>query len=239
MDEVMNGRRPESWPSWQRFEEYYSEGQLIWLDADTLIRERTGGAHSLDDFAKAFFGAHPGEMQPYTYTLADVVQTLNQICPYDWADFFNTRVSAVAPTAPLEGLARGGYRLSYSEEENPFLKAADKHKHRLTLSSSIGAVIDADDGAITDVSWDSPAFNAGLTEGAQIAAVNGMVFTEERLTDALKAAKAAPEPVELIVRQGDSMRVVALDYHGGLRYPHLVRDGKTPARLDDILKPRK
>ena len=239
MDEVLNGRRPESWPSWQRFEEYYSEGQLIWLDADTLIRERTGGTHSLDDFAKAFFGAHPGEMQPYTYTFEDVVQALNQVCPYDWAGFLNARVNAVAPQAPLEGLARGGYRLAYSEEENPFLKAADKHKHRLTLSSSIGAILDADDGAITDVSWDGPAFKAGLTEGMQIAAVDGMVYTEDRLIDALKAAKGTAAPVELIVRQGDSMRVVALDYHEGLRYPHLIRDGKTPARLDDILKPRK
>jgi hypothetical protein len=31
--------------------------------------------------------------------------------------------------------------------------------------------------------------------------------------------------------------VLALDYHDGLRYPHLERVEGTPDRLDDILKP--
>ncbi len=67
-DEIMNPRRPESWPDYQRFEDYYDEGSLIWLDADTLIRERSGGKRSLDDFARAFFGVHDGSFVTDTYT---------------------------------------------------------------------------------------------------------------------------------------------------------------------------
>jgi predicted metalloprotease with PDZ domain len=238
-DEVMNGRRPESWPSWQRFEEYYSEGQLIWLDADTLIRERTGGTRSLDDVARAFFGVQPGVVHPLTYTLEDVVEALNRVCPYDWATFLRERVQAVAPNAPLDGLARGGYRLTYTDEENPFLKAADKHKHRLTLSSSLGAIVDAEDGTLTEVAWDGPLYRVGLTEGSQLLAVNGLTFHEDRLLEAVKAAKGSADPIELIVRHGDTVRVVSVAYHDGLRYPHLVRDTAVPARLDDILQPRK
>jgi len=237
-DEVMNGRRPESWPSWQRFEEYYSEGQLIWLDADTLIRERTGGRQSLDDFARGFFGIHNGEVTPVTYTFEDVVHALNNVLPYDWATFLNERVSAVAPKAPLDGLLRGGYRLVYDEKENPFLKAADKHRHRLTLSSSVGLVIDADDGTLSEVSWNSPAFQAGLSEGMQIVACDGVAFNEDRFLEALHGAKNSSQPMQWIVRQGDRYQVVAVDYHGGVRYPHLQREPKTVARLDDILKPR-
>jgi predicted metalloprotease with PDZ domain len=237
-DEVMNGRRPESWPSWQRFEEYYSEGQLIWLDADTLIRERSAGRKSLDDFARAFFGVENGRIQPLTYTFEDVVKALNDVWPYDWATFLNDRVNAVAPKAPLDGLARGGYRLVYDDQENPFLKLADKHKHRLSLSSSVGLVIDTEDGSISDVSWEGPAYQAGLSEGMQIVACNGIAFDQDRFLVAIRNAKSDTQPMQWIVRQGDRFKVVAMHYHGGLRYPHLARDTKGPARLDDILKPR-
>ncbi len=237
-DELMNGRHPQSWPSWQRFEEYYSESQLIWFDADTLIREQTGGKRSLDDFARAFFGVEEGRVAPLTYTFEDVVQALNTVLPYDWAGFLNARVNAVAPQAPLDGLTRGGYRLVYDEQENPFLKAADKHKHRLTLSSSVGLVVDSDDGSIEEVSWDGAAFKAGLVEGTQILAIDGVQFDADRFLESIRAAKTRSQAIELIVRQGERFRVVALDYHDGVRYPHLQRDAQIPARLDDILRAR-
>ena len=145
---------------------------------------------------------------------------------------------AVAPKAPLDGLLRGGYRLVYDEKENPFLKAADKHRHRLTLSSSVGLVIDAEDGTLSEVSWDSPAFQAGLSEGMQIVACDGLAFNEDRFLEALRGAKNTTQPMQWIVRQGDHYQVVAIDYHGGVRYPHLQRQPQTAARLDDILKPR-
>jgi predicted metalloprotease with PDZ domain len=59
-DPVLSARRPAPWRSWLRNEDYYSEGLFVWLDADTLIRERTDGRRSLDDFARAFFGIDDG-----------------------------------------------------------------------------------------------------------------------------------------------------------------------------------
>ena len=56
-DESINPRRPMPWRDFQRFEDYYNEGAMIWLDADTLIREKSQGKRSLDDFAKRFFAA--------------------------------------------------------------------------------------------------------------------------------------------------------------------------------------
>src|SRR6202041_1063117 len=72
-DEIINPRRPQSWRDWQRFEDYYSEGALIWLDADTLIRERSQGKRSLDDFARTFFGIDDGSTTIVAYTFDDVV----------------------------------------------------------------------------------------------------------------------------------------------------------------------
>jgi predicted metalloprotease with PDZ domain len=238
-DEIINPRRPMSWNDWQRFEEYYDEGALIWLEADTLIRERSGGARSLDDFARAFFGINNGSTTVATYTFDDVVRTLNGVEPYDWATFLHERIDPVRKTPPLEGLARGGYQLVYDDKPNEYLKSTDVQRKRLNLFHSAGLVLDDKDGSVTDVHWGGAAFKAGLTEGAQILAVNGTAYNAELLKDAITAAKGTKDPIELIVKTGDRFWVAHLDYHLGLRYPHLQRVAAVPARLDDIIAPRK
>lgn len=84
-DSVINNRRPLGWRHWQRAEDYYDEGELIWLDVDTKIRELSKDSRSLNDFAKSFFGVGGSSHVPLTYTFDDVVSTLNQIQPYPWA----------------------------------------------------------------------------------------------------------------------------------------------------------
>ncbi|HZD49188.1 MAG TPA: peptidase M61, partial [Silvibacterium sp.] len=80
-----HGATPLSWESWQRSFDYYPESDLIWLDADTKIRELSNGQKSLDDFAKLFFGIDNGSYITVTYTLDDIVKALNAVQPYDWA----------------------------------------------------------------------------------------------------------------------------------------------------------
>lgn len=243
-DEILNPRRPQSWRDWQRFEDYYDESALIWLDADTLIRERSGGKRSLDDFAARFFSVNDGSMIPLTYTFDDIVKALNAVEPYDWAVFLRKRVSAVAPAAPLEGLARAGYRLIWNEQPNEQEKSREhEHKETLLLYSAGLAIDEKEDssGTLLGVGWDSPAFKAGLTEGMRIIAVNGDAYSADTLKQAINFAARDPAPIELIVRNGDRYAVKRLDYHAGLRYPHLTRDSSAvPAHslLDAILEPR-
>ncbi len=241
-DEVINPRRPQSWTDWQRFEDYYEEGKLIWLEADTLIREQSGGKRSLDDFARAFFGINDGSMTPVTYTVEDVVKALNAVQPYDWASFLHQRVNAINKEPPLEGLARGGYRLVYTDVPSAILAADDTEHKRIDLLFSIGFMVDDEDktrqGMLKKVAYNSAAFKAKLTEGGQILAVNGIAYEPDVLKDAIRAAKGESQPIELIVRTGDRYRVARVDYHDGLRYPHLERQGTGPALLDAILAPR-
>jgi predicted metalloprotease with PDZ domain len=238
-DEIINPRRPQSWNDWQRFEDYYDEGLLLWLEVDTLIRERSQGKRSLDDFARAFFGINDGSMAVVTYTFDDIVKALNSIEPYDWAGFLEPRVNGINRPSPLGGLAQGGYRLVYTDTAGDYFTASDTQHKRTSLEYSIGVVIGEGDkpGELSSVLWDSAAFKAGLTEGAQILAVNGIAYDADVLKDAIRAAHSGTAPIELIVRTGERYRVVNLDYHGGLRYPHLQRDASVPARLDDILSP--
>jgi predicted metalloprotease with PDZ domain len=238
-DEIINPRRPQSWPSWQRFEDYYPEGALIWLDADTLIREKTSGKRSLDDFARAFFGINDGSFVPVTYTFDDVVKGLNAVLPYDWASFLRARLDGHGPGAPLDGLRRGGYRLVFTDVPSEYWKSVETTRTKSADHSySVGFVVD-NEAILSAVQWDSPAFKAGLTAGAKLIAVDGLAYDVERLQSAIARTKMSSAPLELLVRVGDRFRTVKIDYHGGLRYPHLERDATQKPLLDDILAPKK
>ena len=237
-DPIAASRRPLPWRSWERSEDYYSEGQLVWLDADTLIRERSGGKRSLDDFARAFFGVDNGSYVPVTYTFDDVVKALNGVEPYDWAKFLHDRLEGHGPGAPLDGVTRGGYKLVYADTPTDYFKGSEARRKVTDLTYSLGFVV-ASDGRLTDVLWEGPGYKGGLTVGSQIIAVDGTTFDADRLKDAIKsAAKNAGDAIEILVKDGDRYRTVRMDYHDGLRYPRFERDANMPARLDQILAPR-
>jgi predicted metalloprotease with PDZ domain len=239
-DEIINPRRPQSWTDWQRFEDYYDEGALIWLDADTLIRERSKGKRSLDDFARAFFGINNGSFVTVTYTFDDVVKALHDVEPYDWAAFLRQRLDSIGKPAPLDGLGRGGYKLVYTDTPSDYESATDEQRKRVDLLYSIGIEIDDKDkaGTVSEVVWDGPAYKEKITEGVQILAVNGIAYDADVLKDAIRSAKGTASPIELIIKSGDRFMVAHVDYHDGLRYPHLERDASAAARLDEVLAAR-
>lgn len=236
-DPILSARRPAPWRSWLRNEDYYSEGLLVWLDADTLIRERTNNRRSLDDFSRAFFGIDDGSWTPVTYTLDDVVATLNGVLEHDWAAFFRERIYEAGTEPPLDGLRRGGWQLVYREERTEFQRDAEAHNRNADFSYSLGLSF-GENGNVTAVQWDGPAFDVGVTVGTQVVAVNGESFGSETLRRAVTAAKSGAAPIELLLKTGDRYRTVAIDYRDGLRYPHLERDRSRTDLLTAILTPR-
>lgn len=237
-DPIIANRAPQPWRSWQRSEDYYSEGLLIWTDVDRIIRVLSRGKRSMDDFARAFFGVNDGDFGELTYTFDDVVSTLNSVQPYDWAGYLRQRVLNVAANPPLEGLTKGGYSLVFTDEPTNWTKVAQKRAKNTDLTYSGGFVV-GDDGKITTVIWDSAAFNAGMTVGSEMLAVNGREFNPDRLKDAITAAKGTGQPVRLLVKSGDVLRTLDLDWHQGLRYPRLVKVGRGEGTLDALLAPRR
>lgn len=237
-DPIAAMRRPLPWLSWERSEDYYSEAELMWLDADTLIRERSGGRKSLDDFARAFFGVKDGSYVPYTYTFEDVVNALKGVETYDWTKFLRDRLEGHGPGAPLDGIARGGYKLVYTDTPTDYFKSSEARRKVTDLSYSLGIIIGTE-GRLADVLWEGPAFKNGLTVGTQIIAVDGTTFDADRLRGTIKDAKNGGPAIELLVKNEDRYRTIRIDYHDGLRYPRLERDPSVPARLDEIVTPRK
>ena len=239
-----HGAFQQTWPSWERSFDYYPESDLIWLDADTKIRELSGGKKSLDDFAKLFFSIDNGSYITVTYTLEDLVKALNTVQPFDWAGFFRTRVYEVNPSVPENGFTQGGYRLVYNDNEPEWLKKAESVRGA-SFSTSLGFSLKADSpnspggGGLDQVWWDSLAFKAGITPDMQLQAVNDQKYTAAGLREAILAAEKSKDPIKLLLKRGDDFVTISLDYHGGMRYPHLERVETTPARLDEILAPAK
>jgi predicted metalloprotease with PDZ domain len=233
-DPIIVGREPTPWPSWQRGEDYYAEGELVWLGVDTLIRQLSGGRRSLDDFARSFFGGEDGDWETRTYVREDVMAALNQIAPHDWEGFFTEKLESHGPGAPLDGLERGGYRLVYRDYQSDFCAKRDAELGQTNLMFSIGLVLSGD-GSIEEVLWDSPCFEARLISGAQLVAVNGKAYQGPLLKDAV-AATAEGAPLELTVKTGTRVETVAIRYGGGLRYPHLA-EMEEQRRIDRIYAP--
>jgi len=223
------------YPSHQRAQDYYSESALLWIDIDTMIRERTGGRRSMDDFARRFFGIRSGDWGVVTYTFDDVVAALNRVAPYDWASFLRQRVYQPAP-APVAGIERGGYRLVWRDEPNAFDASAMKRAKNLNLSYSAGFTVAAG-GKISNVIWDSLAFRQGITPGSAIVAVNGREYSDDELKRAVTGAKGGREPIRLLLKEGSRYRDVNLAYHDGLRFPHIEKVAAGTASLDRMLAP--
>jgi len=226
---------PRAWMNYRRRVDYYDEGSLIWLEADILIRQRSGGKVSLDDFCRRFHGGTdtPPMLKPYSFD--DVVNTLNEVSAYDWRTFLNERLNSVAPQSTLDAINKGGWRLIYNDKPNTLVRVGDHSRKSVDLSYSIGAML-KDDGTIMDVNPNLEAFKAGLGPGMKIVGVNGREWSIDVLREALAAAKNNPAPIQLVVENGSFTRTVQLNYHGGERYPHLERDASKPDVISDIIK---
>lgn len=239
-DPVFAARKAKPFPSLARSEEYYTEGALVWLEADQIIRDGTGGKKGLDDFAKAFFGIRDGDWGVVPYEFEDVVKTLNGVYAYDWASFLKTRIQTPGQPSPTGGIERGGYRLVWKEEPNVYDKARFGEGKYLSLNHSIGLAID-NDGKVSASRWNGPAFKAGIVSGMTIVAVNGTAYSADGIKAAITAAKGAGKAMELLVKRDDKYMTITVDYHDGLRWPWLERapGAKGAGGLDLLLAPRK
>jgi predicted metalloprotease with PDZ domain len=237
---ILRGGVP-TWSNWKRGQDYYQEGELLWLDADTLIRKLTNNKKSLTDFEHIFLGKG-GNTGPLIvpYDREELIADLNQVVKYDWATFLHDRVDKPNPRADLAGIEQGGYKLVYTDKPNPsertMASTGNRRSGGINVWYSIGIRVTGE-GVISDVRWAGPADKAKLAPGQKIIAVNGVIFSPEALKSAIKEAKGKTEPIHLILQSDTFVTLADIDYHDGERYPTLVRVEGTPAYLDDITKP--
>jgi len=223
--------------NWRRDTDYYAEGDLLWLEIDETIREKSQGKKTLNNFIVAFegFGGNtPPRVVPYTFE--DVVAGLNAVVPSDWATFLRTRLDSNDLHAPeIAGInALSGYHLTFTDKPNYWSTLNEGDGISATYSLGLTA---SSTGTLGDVIINSVAYKAGLAPGFQIIAVNGRAYTPGLLRAAIDAAKGSGPAINLIVENTGYFKTITLDYHGGERYPQLERIDGTPDRLDTILDP--
>ena len=231
--QVLYGARPD-WASWRRGVDFYPESNLLWLEADTLIRRETRGKKSLDDFCRLFYGGTSGAPAVVPYGADDVFAALNQIVPHDWKRFWNERLQSTSPAAPVNGILASGWKLAWTDTPSEMQRAREEAGKTTDVRYSIGFAV-GEEGAIPDVVPDSPAARAGIGPGMRLVAVNGRRWSRESLREAIRGSRSAP--VELLVENGDFYRTHRLEYSGGERYPRLERDAGKPDLLTSILRP--
>jgi predicted metalloprotease with PDZ domain len=217
--------------------DYYDEDVLNWLWVDSIIREQTHGQKSMDDFCRLFHGGQSGPPEVKTYTFDDVVNTLNQVTAYDWRGFWTERLMNHGPGAPLTGIERSGWRLVYDDTPSELARVRKRELKEVNAEYSVGLLLE-ESGNIIDTVEGMPAAKAGIGPGMKLMAVNGKRFTADVLSDVLKAAKNSSDPIELLVENADYFRIYKLDYHGGEKYPRLVRDESKSDVLSEIIAPR-
>jgi predicted metalloprotease with PDZ domain len=219
------------WFTWKRGTDYYDEGDLLWLEVATIIHRESHGQKSIDDFCQAFHGGANNGPEVKTYTFNELAAALNAIAPFDWATFFNARLDSTAPEAPTGGIENGGWKVTFSGEPSKLSGRRGTPSDIYSIGLQLGQ-----DGSVGDSIVGSPAFEAGISSGMKVIGVNGRVYTHELLEDAIKAAKDSSQPISLLVVSDDYINTSTVNYRGGSRYPHLVRDEQKPDYLDDLIK---
>ncbi len=234
----MTGHAGRQWSGWRRsFGDVYSEGVLIWLEADSIIRRQSGGARSLDDFCRRFHGGLSGGPTVKTYALSDVVAALQAVAPYNWDGFFDTRVRRASKVPPLGGIEGSGWRLVYSDTLSSYTRTFERVRQWTYLTFSLGLLLGSD-GVVIDVNPELPAAKAGIAPGMKLLSVDGRVWTADRGRKAIAAARTSKRPIEVVVESGGFLKTYRIDYYGGERYPRLVRDAAKPDYLTPILSPK-
>jgi len=230
--EPMPGGYARGWLDWRRGTDYYDEGDLMWLEVATIIHQVTHGQKSIDDFCHLFHGGPNDGPQLKPYTFNDVVDALNQVAPYDWAAFFHQRLTSTSAEAPVGGIENGGWKVVFN----------DKPMHLGGRRGNAGDVYSiglqlGQDGTVMDSIVGGPAFKSGISSGMKVVGVNNQVYTSDILQDAIKASASSDAPIKLLVVDDGYYKTCTIDYTGGERYPHLVRDESKPDYLDDLIKP--
>ena len=224
------------WVNWRRTVDYYPEGDLLWLEVTTLIHDQTHGQKSFEDFTREFYGGPNQGPQLKPYTFDDLVQALQSVAPYDWAGFFHDRLTSISPEAPVGGILAGGWKVDYTDKP-PESHGDGRREEGVNALYSLGLRLGSD-GTVQDSLVGGPAYGAGITQGMRVVAINDRAYKPDLLHDALKASTKDDQPIRFLVLNEDYYRTCSINYHGGERFPHLVRVEGKPDLLDDIAKAR-
>ena len=230
-----------TWPKLRGSQDYYMEGMLFWLEADAIIRSQTNNKKSLDDFCHKFFAvAEPTATFQYSppkpYTRKEIVSTLSDIVKYDWDGLIKRRVESVRNGYDPQVADLLGYEFAAKAERPRIPPNTFRYSAGIDHLDTLGMTLSGD-GTVVDVKLGSPADQVKFAAGTKIVAVNDHRWNRSVLDDAIQNSEANPL-INLLIEDGELLKLVQLHYDGGPKYLSLVRDEAKPDLLEQILAPR-
>lgn len=229
-------QRSENWGVWRRGQDYYDEGLLLWLEIDTMIRHRSFGEKSLDDFCIQFFGKG-NSGQVLAFDLLEVYQILDNIVQYDWKNFIEGRIKEPKEKLPLNLVNLCGYRMIYTNKASGYLQELQRRRKYIDASDSLG-ILFSYDGQIRKIIPGMVGDLSGIAPGMQVTGINGQKFTVSNLENAI-ANSIVTGKIELLVFERYTYKILTLKYDGGAKYLRLERVPNSADMLTKILRPVK
>ncbi len=205
------------------------------MEADAIIRQRSDGARSLDDFCRRFLGRNSSPDDTVPYELPEIITHLKATANFDWERFLSERTSRPLDALPLELVGRLGYRLQYVPAPPDQDRGMGRGRTGISAQHSLGLSF-GNEGQILDIVPGMPGDKAGLAPGMKVMGIGGRLFSARRLQDAL-GESVATRRIELLVLEGDQFKTIVIPYADGPRYLTMVRDESKPDLLGQILKP--
>jgi len=233
--QLLFGARKD-WEAWRRTVDFYREGMLIWLEIDMIIRQETDNRRTLDDFCRLFFGGENSPPHVLPYTFEDIVAALNSVIGYNWESYLAERLTQATTNAPLGGIERSGWRLTYADTRSEYQEALESSQKQAYLTSSIGMLV-KDGGTIIDIVPGKAADMAGIGPGMKVVAVNSQRWSLDLIRHAIAATGHGSRPLELLLENSGYFFTRTLDYKEGAKYPRLERDSSKADLLTKVVEP--
>jgi predicted metalloprotease with PDZ domain len=142
----------------------YPKGEMLGLVMDLTLRKESGGKQGLIDVHRLMWQKH--RVDQGGFTEADVLAALQQISGRSWQDFWSRYVIGTEELPMLALLQDAG--VAWVADKKP-----DDDKPYYWTGLSLGPGSDTEFAVVKAVEKGSPAWNAGITPGDVIAAVNG------------------------------------------------------------------
>lgn len=219
--------RSTNWPTLVRSQDYYREGEMLWLEIDCRLRSESDGELSLDDFCQRFLGDIDEGKEYHSFDQREVVSKLNSLVTYGWEDVIDNYVHDLQESLPLAFLTEAGYHLEYTNEKTDI----DENMILTSLGLSMYG-----DGSVGYVVPELVGDKAGLHDGVKIIGVNGRKYSQKRFEDAIRSSVSS-RLIELLTLQGDKFVEFKLEYDLGPRYFDLVRNEDETDYLTQIFSP--
>lgn len=172
---------------------YYTKGNVVAWILDAKIRKATNDGRSLDDVMRTAYARFAGTRG---YATADFMNVVREIGGAAAASWLERAVSTTEELDYADALQWFGLKFAKPSEPKPGEEKPKKVWLGVTTPTQSGRLV------ISRVQRDSPGYEAGLQEGEEIIAIDGIRVLPDQWESRLEQYKPGDKATLLVSRRG-------------------------------------